>query len=110
MPAHEDWRGSTAGATWMHRSLMAALRVIGVVPVYVFMVIFVVPVYMVVNHKGYISIDHYLRRRQGFGVWKSFWKTYQNHYRFGQVVIDRFAFYAGKKFDFELIGNERFLE
>jgi predicted LPLAT superfamily acyltransferase len=42
----------------------------------------------------------------GFGRLKSALKTYQNHCLFGQVVIDRFAMYAGKKFRIEIEGLE----
>ena len=39
---------------------------------------------------------------------KSAWMTYRNHCQFAQVVIDKFAMYAGKKFDVEVIGMDHF--
>jgi predicted LPLAT superfamily acyltransferase len=36
------------------------------------------------------------------------WLTYVNHCRFAEVVIDKFAMYAGKRFDVEVIGMEHF--
>ena len=39
---------------------------------------------------------------------KTFRYTYLNHYRFGQIIIDRFAAYAGYKFKFEMEGFEQF--
>lgn len=35
--------------------------------------------------------------------------TYKNHCAFSQVVIDKFAMYAGKKFNIEIDGYDRFL-
>ena len=110
MPEHEEWRGSTGGSTWMHKGLMWIFRLIGVRPMYAVMGIFVAPSYMLFNHKAYLSIYHYFRRRHKYSVWKSFWYTYLNHYRFGQIILDRFANYSGRKFDFELIGNDRLME
>ena len=110
MLAHEDWRGNTGGATWMHQLLIGTFRYIGPRPMYFFMGVFVVPFYMLFNHKGYLSIYHYFRRQHRFSWWKSFRYTYLNHYRFGQTILDRFAVYAGCKYEFELEGNDRFLD
>jgi predicted LPLAT superfamily acyltransferase len=110
MPEHEDWRGNTGGATWMHQLLIVTFRYIGLRPIYLFMGLFVVPFYMLFNHKGYLSIYHYFRRQHEFSPVKSFWYTYLNHYRFGQIILDRFAVYAGCKYEFELDGNDQFLE
>ena len=93
----------------MIRSLVAIMRVIDRRVIYCFMAI-VVPFYMLFNHKGYLAIYRFFRQRLGYGRIKSFFKVYANHYRFGQVIIDRYAAYAGKKFRFELDGNELFLE
>jgi predicted LPLAT superfamily acyltransferase len=38
----------------------------------------------------------------GYGPLKSFFHVYANEYAFGQVVLDRFAAFAGKKFDMEV--------
>lgn len=38
----------------------------------------------------------------------AFWNTYLNHCLFAQVVIDKFAMYAGKKFDVEIDGFDHF--
>ena len=104
-----DWKGRTDGLPWMIRSLVVLMKVIDRRVIYCFMAI-VVPFYMIFNHKGYLAIYRFFRQRFGFGRIKSFLKVYANHYRFGQVIIDRYAAYAGKKFRFELDGNERFME
>ena len=93
----------------MIRSLVVLMKVIDRHVIYCFMAI-VVPFYMVFHHDSYLATYRFFRQRLGFGRIKSFLKVYANHYRFGQVIIDRYAAYAGKKFRFELDGNERFME
>jgi len=36
--------------------------------------------------------------------------VYLNHFTFGQVILDRFAFYSGKRFNINIIGNEKYEE
>ena len=55
-------------------------------------------------------IYRYFRQRLGYGPWKAAWETYVNHCLFSQVVIDKFAMYAGKKFDVDVEGYEHFLK
>ena len=107
---HEEWQGNTSGTVWMHQTLIRSFRFLNLRFVYLGMAVFVIPFYMLFAHRGYIAIYHYFRRRHGFGVWKSFYYVYLNHYRFGQVVLDRFAAYAGRKFEFERIGLPLFDE
>ena len=107
---HGEWRGNTGGMTWMHRVLIWAFRYINLRLVYAGMAVFVIPFYMLFAHKGYISMYHYFRQRQGYGVWKSFRYVYLNHYRFGQIILDRFAVFAGREFQFELEGYDKYLE
>ena len=105
MPAAENkqWSGRTDGTSWMQRSLMSMLRVIDV-RVFYAVVALVVPFYMVFSRKGYKAIRSYFRRRGDRGL-RLLWHIYLNHFVFGQVVIDRFAVYAGKKFTFVEEGN-----
>ena len=93
----------------MIRCLVAVMRVVDRRVIYCFMAL-IVPFYMLFNHKGYISIYRFFRRRLGFGPLKSFCKVYANHFRFGQVIIDRYAAYAGRKFSYTIDGNELFLK
>ena len=50
----------------------------------------------------------YFRQRQRFGRFHSAWLTYLNHCRFAEVVVDRFAMFAGKKFRLTINGYEEF--
>lgn len=105
--AKRAWAGTTYGTGWMHRWLIAVLKWMDIRSLYIFSSIFVVPVCLVLNASCGIAY-RYFRHRHGFGRLKSAWKTYTNHCLFGQVVIDRFAMYAGKKFDVEIEGYEHF--
>lgn len=68
----------------------------------------VVPFYMLFGHKGYVASYRFYRQRFGMNPLKSFFYSYLNHFRFGQVIIDRFAVYAGRRFRFEVDGQEVF--
>ena len=102
------WKGRTDGLPWMIRSLVAVMRVLDRRAIYLVMAL-IVPFYMIFNHKGYKAIYRFFRQRFGLGPLKSFLKVYANHFRFGQVIVDRYAAYAGKRFRFEFDGNDRFL-
>ena len=84
------------------------LRVIDVRIVYVFSAIFVVPPTMIVNSMARNAMYGFYRKAFGYGRIRSLWMTYKNHCKFAQVVIDRFAMYAGKKFSFDIDGYDIF--
>ena len=107
--AEQEWAGTTYGNAWMHKWLIRMLRHIDVRILYLFVAIFVIPVCLVLNPSRGIAY-RYFRRRIGYGRLKSAWKTYVNHCLFGQVVVDKFAMYAGKKFDVEVENYNEFLE
>lgn len=102
------WAGTTYGNGWMHKWLIRMLRYIDVRILYGFVSICVIPICLLVNPSCGIAY-RYFRRRHGYGIAKAAWKTYVNHCLFGQVVVDKFAMYAGKKFRVDVEGYERFL-
>lgn len=105
----KKWKGNTGGGTLGQRALIFFFRCWNLRLGYAVMAV-VVPFYMLFARKGYLAIYHYFRQQFGFSAWKSFLKTYQNHFLFGQVMLDRFAVFAGKKdaFEVEIIGNEHY--
>lgn len=105
---HDKWVGTTYGNNWMHRWLIKMLRVIDVRLIYAFSAIFVVPPTMIVNSMARNAMYEFYRKAFGYGKIKSLWMTYKNHCEFAQVVIDRFAMYAGKKFSFDIDGYDIF--
>lgn len=107
--AQKAWDGTTYGSGRMHRWLIRLLGWMDVRILYWFSNIFVIPVCVLFRPGGRI-IYRYFRQRHQFGRWKSAWKTYVNHCRFSQVVIDRFAMYAGKRFKVDIQGYDEFLK
>ncbi len=103
------WAGSTFGNGWMHRCLILFLHYMDVRFLYFFASVFVVPVCLVLNESRKTAY-FYFREILGNGKVRSAWLTYLNHCKFAQVVIDKFAMYAGKRFDVEVIGMEHFKE
>lgn len=105
----KKWAGTTYGNSWMHKWLIKLLKYIDNRILYVFVAVFVIPVCLVINPSCGITY-RYFRRHHRYGRLKSAWKTYINHCLFGQVVIDKFAMYAGKHFDITVEGREYYNE
>lgn len=104
--AERAWEGTTYGNNLMHKWLITLLRVIDIRIIYIFTYVFVIPPCLF--RPGFKYIYRYFRERWGYRPLKAFFKTYQNHCMFGQVVIDRFAMYAGKHFDAKVEGYDFF--
>ncbi len=104
--AKSQWEGKTFGNGWMHRNLIRMLKFVDVRILYVFSDIFIVPVCLLLNESRRTAYAFY--RRLGYGKLKSGWMTWRNHCLFSQVVIDRFAMYAGRRFDVEIAGEDYF--
>ena len=107
---HDEWTGTTYGNGWMHKWLIRFLRVIDVRILYAFTFVFIVPPTMIINSKARKSIFQFYRKRFNYGKLKALWMTYKNHCAFSEVVIDKFAMYACKKFKIKIDGYELFME
>ena len=103
---HNEWSGKTDGQPWMQRSLIAMFRVLPLWLLYGVMAL-VVPFYMIFNREGYRAMYRFFRERMGYGPLKSFCKVYANHFRFGQVILDRFGAYAGK--EYHVVSDEQYV-
>lgn len=104
-----QWSGKTGGNKWMQKSLIILFKWINIRLLY-FIMALVIPFYMIFNRKGYMSIYRNFRHRYSYSPFKSFVNVYLNHFTFGQVILDRFAFYSGKRFNINIIGNEKYEE
>lgn len=104
--AEKQWDGTTYGNGLMHRWLIGLLRRIDVRIIYVFAYVFVVPPCLL--RPGYKFIYRYFRERFGLSPLAAFWKTFLQHGMFAQAIIDKFAMYAGKRFDIDIEGYEHF--
>jgi len=105
--AEKLWSGKTYGSGRMHRWLIGFLRYVDVRFLYAVSAVFIVPVCLIINSSRKSSYN-YFRKIHGFGRWRSAWLTYLNHYHFAQSVIDKFAMYAGKRFEVEVDHMEEF--
>lgn len=105
--ATKEWTGKTDGTPWMQHSLTMMMRVLPREILYAFMAIVAI-FYMLLNRKGFVSMYDFFVKRMGYGPVRAFAMVYANHFRFGQVVIDRFAAFADKKFYFDIEGRELF--
>lgn len=100
---------TTFGSAWMLSCLVKSLKYVDVRLIYAFASLFVMPVCLLLNtNHSRTTAYRYLRHRQGFGRLRSAWLTYVNHCRFAEVVIDRFAMFAGKRFKLDVEGYEEF--
>ena len=107
--AERRWTGTTYGNGWMHRNLIRILRFTDVRILYLFSAIFIVPFCIIFSHSGATSFAFY-RKHLGYPLLKSCRLVYRNHCLFSQIVIDKFAMYAGKKFEIVIEGSEYFKE
>ncbi len=107
--SNQKWQGHTGGGNFGQRALVWLLRITPLRVVYSLLVP-VVPFYIVFANKRYMAIYRYFRQQHGYSPIKSFFEANKNHFVFGQVVIDRFAIFAGKKdvFDVEIDNLEVF--
>ena len=96
---HDNWKGTTGGMPWMQRTLICWLSVVDQRVIYAIMSV-VILFYMLFGHAGYITMYHFYRRCRKESWYRAFGHVYMTHYRFGQVVIDRFAAFGGKKYQF----------
>ena len=89
----------------MYRALILMLKTINIKVFYSFMSICVIPITMAFSSGARLTYRYYHQRR-GYGWWKSICATYKYHCLFGQTVIDKFAMYAGHKFQIAYHGLE----
>ena len=101
--------GSTYGNAWMYRTIIFMLKHIPIKVFYAFMAAVVIPPTLIFSPGARLTY-RYFRQKRGLGRWKSWWNTYRNHCIFGQTVIDKFAMYAGHKFNITYHGLDEFIE
>ena len=93
----------------MHRLLIQSLRWLDVRMVYLVTSLFVIPVCLLLNtNHSRTSAYHFYRHRLRYGRLRAAWSVYINHCLFSQVVVDRFAVFAGKHFHLDIEGYEHF--
>jgi len=104
-----QWTGVTGGSSLGQKAMKVIFSIVHVRIGYVILVM-VVPFYMLFARARFLAIYRYFRHQHGYSPMKAFGKSYRNHYLFGQMMLDRFAVYAGqKKFDVDNPDNDLFL-
>ena len=91
----------------MQRMLIALYRLVPLWGLYGVMAVVVV-FYMLLSRRSYRAVHAYYRQIWGHGRLATLWRVYVSHFRFGQVVLDRFAVYAGKQFRLDISGNDHY--
>lgn len=81
----------------MHRALIGLFRFVPLRLMYVVMAT-AIPFYVVADSRGRRASYRFFRRRIGYGRIRSAFHVMKNMYCMGQVVMDRFASYAGRSF------------
>ena len=105
---HQQWQGRTDGSPFMQRALIAILRFVPVEIIYLFMSL-TIPFYIIFRPSATRAIYHFFRCRIGYSRLAAAYHTILNHLAFGQVVVDRFASFAGQRFRLTLDGYDHFL-
>lgn len=103
--ANKNWTGRTDGTSWMLNVLIRILRHTDQRFGY-FLMAFTIPYYLIF---GLGTRDMYrFYRRFGFSRLKSALSVVRTQFTFGQIVIDKFAAYAGRKFNVYVEGKDVF--
>ncbi|MDR2118478.1 MAG: lysophospholipid acyltransferase family protein [Tannerellaceae bacterium] len=109
MTEARKWKGRTGGSTLGQQGLIVFFKCLHLRAGY-FILAAVVPFYLIFSHKNCRAIYRFFRKRLGATPRQSFIGTCKNHYRFGQIILDRFVIFARGKspFELEVIGGEYF--
>lgn len=94
-----QWTGRTDGTPRMQKALIVLFRYIDIRVMYGVMAVVIVG-YMLFRPSATRAQYTYFRRCYSLGLIQALIRTYCNFFRFGQVVLDRFAAYAGRTFRF----------
>ena len=100
-----QWTGKTDGTPWMLRSLVWLLKRFDVRLLYAVMSVVVI-FYIIFRPSGTKAQYLLFRHRLKWSFLRSCIGVYKNHYMFGQVILDRFASYAGREYKIVTDGME----
>lgn len=95
--AKQEWSGQTGGTHWMQRALVGIIRRTDIRVAYAMMhlwLIWYIIVRRTERHGAYLY-----HRRRGRSRLQAAADIYRSFYHFGQAIIDRFAVYAGQRFE-----------
>lgn len=101
------WSGRTQGSGFMHRSLIWMLSRWPLWIFYGVAALFVVPGYITATPRARRALRQLYRH---IGVRYTPAALFRSYYSFARAIIDRFAAYAGRRFDITMIDNEIYRE
>ena len=109
MAAGNKWVGKTGGGNFGQKFLIALFGFVKVSFIYPILLP-VIPFYLLFAGKGRHAIWIYFRKILCYKPLRAAWATFANHLIFGKVVLDKFAFAAGRAgiFQIETQGEETF--
>jgi predicted LPLAT superfamily acyltransferase len=100
-PHAPAWDGRSLGGRVGHGIFLASIAALGRWPTYVLLA-FVVPYYCLFARKAVRASRRYLERLLGPAPpWTRLLRTFRHFYAFGEILIDRFVFYAHGDRSFE---------
>jgi len=102
-----QWRGRTHGTGSMHRLLIWLMRRWPLWMFYFFAAVVMVPPYLLFTPSARRSLRHFYRH---VGLRYNIVNLYRSYYSFARAICDRFAAYAGKTFEIEMVNNEAYRE
>ena len=99
---NKAWDGKSRGGSFGHRIFIFLLQSFGLRAAY-FLLAFVAFWFTLFARKGAKAQYYLFRKRLNYSLPKSLWYVYKNHFRFGQILIDKIAIFSGMahKFTFE---------
>ena len=107
MTAQREWTGTTYGSRRLLESLIRLLRHVDTRVCYAFSSLFVIPVVMLLSRsRHYVYL--YFRRHLGMSRLQAAWNDYRGYCLYGKMLIDKFAMYAGRRFDIKIEGGDNF--
>jgi predicted LPLAT superfamily acyltransferase len=101
MSAENKWKGRTRGSLLGHKIFIFILKVFGLRVSY--FILRFVAAYFFFFAKSTRSVLSYFKTIHGLSGWRLYRAAYQNYYRFGQVLIDKFAILSGTVKNYEII-------
>ena len=94
-----SWTGKTKGGLLGYQIFVFILNFFGLAFAY-FILRIVAFYYLLFSRKSFKVIFHYFRTKFKYNVFTAFRKTYQNHFIFGQTLIDKTVLFSGIKNNF----------
>jgi predicted LPLAT superfamily acyltransferase len=105
-----SWNGKSKGSLAGYKMFVYAIRLFGLKPTYILLKIASF-YYVIFYRKTFNVIYNFLRKRFHYSKTKAFFKTWDNHYIFGQTLVDKTVLFAGMKNNFTFqFDQEYYLE